>query len=62
MIQISQVKIPLLIHLFGYVSVPLKYRKKGIRWDVEAQICGDFGFQFEGGVVEISQVLRSMLY
>jgi hypothetical protein len=44
--------------LFGYVSVPLKYRKKGIRWDVEAQICGDFGLQFEGGVVEISQVLN----
>jgi len=43
--------------LFGYVSVPLRYRKKGIRWDVEAQICGDFGLQFEGGVVEISQVL-----
>ncbi len=43
---------------FGYVSVPLKYRKKGIRWDVEAQICGDLGLQFLGGVVEISQVLN----
>ena len=44
--------------LFGYVSVPLKYRKRGIRWDIEAQICGDFGLQFQGGVVEISQVLN----
>ncbi len=43
---------------FGYVSVPLKYRKRGIRWDIEAQICGDFGLQFQGGVVEISQVLN----
>ena len=44
--------------LFGYVSVPLKYRKRGVRWDIEAIICGDFGLQFEGGVVEISQVLN----
>jgi hypothetical protein len=43
---------------FGYLSVPLKYRKRGIRWDIEAQICGDFGLQFQGGVVEISQVLN----
>ena len=43
---------------FGYVSVPLKYRKRGIRWDIEAQICGDFGLQFQGGVAEISQVLN----
>lgn len=43
---------------FGYVSVPLKYRKRGIRWDLEGQICGDFGLQFQGGYVEISQVLN----
>jgi hypothetical protein len=43
---------------FGFVSVPLKYRKRGIRWDIEAQICGDFGLQFQGGIVEISQVLN----
>jgi hypothetical protein len=44
--------------LFGHVSVPIKYRKRGIRWDIEARICGDFGLQFEGGLVEISQVLN----
>lgn len=44
--------------VFGYVSVPLKYRKRGVRWDIESIICGDFGLQFEGGVVEISQVLN----
>jgi hypothetical protein len=43
---------------FGIASVPLKYRKRGIRWDLEAQICGDFGLQFQGGIVEISQVLN----
>jgi hypothetical protein len=47
---------------FGYVSVPIKYRKKGIRWNVEAIICGDFGLQFEGGIVEISQVLNPCFY
>ena len=43
---------------FGYVSAPLKYRKRGVRWDIEAQICGDFGLQLLGGIVEISQVLN----
>lgn len=47
--------------LFGYASAPIKYRKKGIRWDLEAQICGDWGFQFQGGIVEISQVLNQCL-
>lgn len=46
------------VKTFGYVSVPLKYRKRGIRWDAEAQICGDFGLQFQGGIAEISQVLN----
>lgn len=47
---------------FGYVSVPLKYRKKGIRWNAEAIVCGDFGLQFEGGIVEISQTLNPCFY
>ena len=47
--------------LFGYVSAPVKYRKRGIRWDFEAQLCGDLGFQFQGGLVEISQVLNRCL-
>ena len=44
--------------LFGYVSVPLKYRKRGIRWNFEAQLGCNLGFQFLGGAVEISQVLN----
>lgn len=47
--------------LYGYASAPIKYRKRGIRWNVEAQICGDWGFQFQGGIVEISQVLNQCL-
>ena len=43
---------------FGYVSAPLKYRKRGLRWNVETKICGDFGLQLLGGIVEISQVLN----
>lgn len=46
---------------FGFVSAPLKYRKRGIRWNLEAQLCGDWGFQFQGGIVEISQVLNRCL-
>ena len=57
MIQIAN-EDPTCTPLFGYVSVPLKYRKRGIRWDIEALICGDFGIQFLGGIVEISQVLN----
>lgn len=45
----------------AYVSAPIKYRKRGIRWDFEAQLCGDWGFQFQGGIVEISQVLNPCL-
>lgn len=47
--------------LYGYASAPIKYRKRGIRWDIEAQLCGDWGFQFQGGIVEISQVLNQCL-
>lgn len=47
--------------LYGYAAAPIKYRKRGIRWDLEAQICGDWGFQFQGGIVEISQVLNPCL-
>ena len=57
-ITAAQIKADPCDQRFGYVSAPLKYRKRGIRWDVEAQICGDFGLQFLGGVVEISQVLN----
>jgi hypothetical protein len=47
--------------LYGYASAPIKYRKRGIRWDFEVQLCGDWGFQFQGGIVEISQVLNQCL-
>ncbi|GMU19764.1 MAG: hypothetical protein AMXMBFR12_09560 [Candidatus Babeliales bacterium] len=47
--------------LYGYVSAPIKYRKRGIRWNLESHICGDWGFQFQGGIVEISQVLNPCL-
>ncbi len=47
--------------LFGYASAPVKYRKRGIRWDLEAEICGDWGIQFQGGIIEISQVVNPCL-
>lgn len=39
---------------FGYFSVDSKYYKKGFRWDLNMHIVGDIGFNFQGGVSEIS--------
>ena len=40
---------------FGYFSVPLKYRKRGVRFDLFAYIGGGFGVNFQTGVVCLSQ-------
>ena len=40
----------------GFVSVPVSYRKRGIRVEIEGQIWGDFGLQFHGGLADISQI------
>ncbi len=42
---------------FAYFSVPLKYRKRGLRIDIDAQIVGDFGLTIQAGVSDISQCL-----
>lgn len=42
---------------FANFSNFLKYRKYGVRWDFEAQLIGDFGFQFQGGIADLSQTL-----
>jgi hypothetical protein len=42
---------------FANFSNYLKYHKYGIRWDFEAQLIGDFGFQFQGGIADITQTL-----
>lgn len=40
--------------VFGYYSFPLRYRKRGLRFDFEFQYC-DFGLQLETGVVATRQ-------
>lgn len=42
---------------FGFISNSVKYRKFGLRWDFEAQLIGDFGFQFQGGIADIRQTV-----
>ena len=46
---------------FGFFSNALKYRKYGVRWDFEAQLICDFGFQFQGGLADITQTLTRRL-
>lgn len=41
----------------GFFSVPLSYRKRGLRFDMAAQICGGLGFDLQTGVADITQTL-----
>lgn len=42
---------------FGFFTIPIKYRKRGLRFDFSAQIVGDLGISFDGGVVDICQTV-----
>lgn len=44
---------------FGFVTNFVKYRKFGVRWNFEAQLIGDFGFQFQGGIDDVSQTVTA---
>lgn len=44
--------------LFGFFSVPIKYRKVGVRFEANARIYKDFGFSAQTGVADISQIAR----
>lgn len=41
----------------GFFSVPLSYRKRGLRFDMMAQIIGGIGLDIQTGVVDITQTL-----
>jgi hypothetical protein len=45
----------------GYISVPVKYNKVGIRFQMEAQPFNDFGFTLQGGVSEIRQTVTAYI-
>lgn len=40
---------------FGYFSVPLKYRKRGVRFELMADIYAGFGVSLQTGVVSMTQ-------
>lgn len=46
--------------LFGFLSVPIRYRKRGVRFEAMGKIFGDFGFAAQTGVAKISQT--SLIY
>ena len=49
--------------LFGCFSVPLKYKKQGVRFDLEANICDDVCVGIQIGVSDITQcVPQSFVY
>lgn len=40
---------------FGYFAVPLEYRKRGVRFELDADIYAGFGLQFQMGLASMSQ-------
>ncbi len=40
---------------FGYFSVPLKYRKRGVRFELAADIYAGFGLSVQAGIASMSQ-------
>jgi hypothetical protein len=40
---------------FGFFSIPLEYRKRGVRFELSAQIFGDLGITVQGGFCDICQ-------
>ena len=48
-------------HLFGYFSVPLEYRKRGVRFELMADIYAGFGLQFQMGVASMTQTSTGFL-
>ncbi len=46
---------------FGYFSVPLKYRKRGVRFQMQADIYAGFGLTLETGLVSMSQTVTGFI-
>jgi hypothetical protein len=40
---------------FGFFSVPIKYRKYGVRFELDVQLIGDLGLKIQGGVCDMIQ-------
>lgn len=44
---------------FGYFSIPIKYRKRGLRMEFEGQLLCDLGIQIQGGVADTCQTVTA---
>jgi hypothetical protein len=42
---------------FGFFSFPMVYRKRGVRFEVDAMLAGDFGFSIQTGIADVCQTL-----
>lgn len=47
---------------FGYFSVPVEYRKRGIRFEMQARIGTDVGIRMQTGVADICQTVSACLF
>lgn len=42
---------------WGFFSFPMTYRKRGVRFEVDAMLAGDFGISIQTGVADVCQTL-----
>lgn len=47
------------LYNFGFFSFPLRYRKRGVRFDLSAEILCDFGINIQTGVADICQTVSA---
>src|SRR5436190_2711007 len=47
--------------LFGYFSFPLKYRKRGVRFELDVRIWDDIGFRIQTGASAIRQTVENKI-
>jgi len=43
---------------FGFFTIPIEYRKRGVRFEVQANIINDFGLALQTGVADICQTVQ----
>ncbi len=46
---------------FGFFSVPLKYRKRGVRFEMSGNLAGGFGINLQTGIVCMSQTATGFI-
>lgn len=41
--------------IMGFFNIPIKYRKRGVRFQIQGKLCSDIGFTISTGVANITQ-------